>query len=42
MVGVGPTFMASRSMASRKKLFRSIPYVPNYRSQCFTVPELFE
>ena len=42
MVGIGPTFMASRLMASRKELFWSIPCLLNYRSQCFTVPELFE
>ena len=30
MVGVGPSFMASRSMVSRKKLFWSIPCLLNY------------
>ena len=42
MVGVGQTFMASRSMASRKKLFWFIPCLLKYTSEYFTVPELSE
>ena len=42
MMGIGPTFMASQLIALRKKLFWSIPCLLNYRSQYFTVPELFE